>query len=69
MARSYIKIDTSRDAYSAKELLNRTMTVGELIEELQNWDEDTPILLSFDNDYTYGRLTANSLIDEWSESE
>lgn len=39
---------TSREGYDVDQI-NRTMTVGELIDFLAQYDEDTPIYLSFDN--------------------
>ena len=39
------------------------MTVGELIEYLEQFDEDTEIFLKNDNGYTYGN------IDQWSFEE
>ena len=37
--------------------IRHTMTVGELISFLSDFDEDTPIYLSFDSGYTYGGIT------------
>ena len=51
-----LKIEARREGYSFDQV-RRTMTVGELIEVLQNYDEDTPIYLSHDNGYTYGGIT------------
>lgn len=59
----FLNIVTSRDAYSAKDLMRNAMTVGDLIDFLQDYDEETPIILSFDNGYTYGN------IDRWSITE
>ena len=47
--------NTSRDAYDLEDV-RRTMTVGELIAHLQDYDPDTPVYLGFDNGYTYGGL-------------
>lgn len=46
---------TFREGYGIDQV-RRTMTVGELIDFLSDYDEDTPIYLSFDNGYTYGGL-------------
>lgn len=62
---AYIKIDASRDTYSAADAVEQTMTAGELIRILEDYDEDTPVILSHDNGYTYGYLT-NRRID-WCE--
>ncbi len=46
-----------REGY-APDQIDRTMTVGELIEFLtNNYDEETPIYVSNDNGYTYGGVT------------
>ena len=34
-----------------------TLTVGELIDLLGEYDEDTPVYLSHDEGYTYGNIT------------
>lgn len=51
----YITIEASRTAYAPNQI-SRTMTVGELIEILEQYDEDTPVIISNDNGYTYGGL-------------
>lgn len=48
--------NTFREGYGVDQI-RRTMTVGELISFLSDYDEDTPIYLGFDNGYTYGGLT------------
>lgn len=39
----------------------KTLTVGELIEILQEYDEDSPVYLRNDNGYTYGSITRNDI--------
>lgn len=53
-------IDGSRDGYSPDQC-GKTMTVGELIAYLEDFDEDAKVYLKNDNGYTYGRITANSI--------
>lgn len=36
---------------------SKTLTVGEMIEILSQYDEDTPVFIRNDNGYTYGSLT------------
>ena len=56
-------IEGRRDGYSPDQC-GKTMTVGELIEYLQNsCDEDDPVYLKNDNGYTYGRITWSSFED------
>lgn len=35
------------------------MTVAELRDFLDDYDDETPVYLSFDNGYTYGGITEN----------
>ena len=59
--------ETSRDAFRIEDI-KRTMTAGDLIEFLSQYDEDTPVYLSFDNGYTYGGI-AEDWFDERDEEE
>lgn len=52
-------IQGRRDGYSPYQC-GKTMTVGELIALLEDYDEDAKVYLSNDNGYTYGRITENS---------
>ena len=38
-----------------------TLTVGELIRILSDYDEDTPVYLRNDNGYTYGDITERDI--------
>lgn len=49
--------------------IRHTMTVGELIRCLENFDEDTPVYLKHDNGYTYGGIRWNSFEDDVTEDE
>ena len=55
----YLMIEGRREGYGPDQL-NRTMTVGELIDYLSQFDEDTPVILNNDNGYTYGSITDSS---------
>ena len=57
-----IFIEGRRNGY-APEQCGKTMTVAELINFLEQFDEDTEVYLNNDNGYTYGN------IDEWSFEE
>lgn len=75
--RDYLILNTSRDAYSPEDV--RTMTVGDLIEILQDLDPDLRIITGHDRNrsggwYTYGGITAGDIIegedlDECMENE
>lgn len=65
----FMRIETSRDKYSARDCFDRTMTVGDLKYMLEDYDEETPIVLSFDGGYTYGRLTMDSIDIDYIEED
>ena len=46
-----------------------TLTVGELIEILEQFDYDRPIYLRNDNGYTYGSITERDIEDAEEEAE
>ena len=48
-------LKTNRSGYTPSQT-GGTMTIKELINELQNYDEDLPVYFSNDNGYTYGSL-------------
>ena len=51
-----VYLNTKRSGYGPDQCKN-TMTVGELINLLGEFDEDTPIYFKNDNGYTYGSIT------------
>lgn len=66
MKRDYLILNTTRDAYSPEDV--RTMTVGDLIEILQDLDPDLRIITGHDRNrsggwYTYGGITAGDIIE------
>ncbi len=61
-------LNTMREGYGTDQI-NRTMTAGELIELLQEYDEDTPVYLAFDNRYTYGGILENRFEEDYNEDE
>lgn len=54
----YISIEGTRTAYAPTDIVDKvgTLTVGELIDILSNFDEDLPVILNNDNGYTYGEI-------------
>ena len=56
MLKDEVMINTGRDGYTTEQC-GKTMTVGELIEALSEFDEDTEVYLKNDNGYPYGRIT------------
>jgi hypothetical protein len=61
-------IEGRRNGYSPDQC-GRTMTVGELIEYLEQFDYETEIYLSNDNGYTYGNITESSFEESEDEEE
>ena len=53
MSKQQLVIEARRERY---DMNVSTMTVGELINFLMDFDEDAEIVLSHDNGYTYGGI-------------
>lgn len=64
----YLFIEGRREGYAPSQIEN-TMTVGELIDYLTQFDEDTPVLLNNDRGYTYGSIDYNSFSDTCEDDE
>ena len=63
-----IIIEAVREGYSPDQCGN-TMTVAELIEELEQYEGDEKIYFSHDNGYTYGALKSYRISYEEPEDE
>lgn len=63
-----ILLETNRSGYSTDQV-GHTLTVGELIGMLMDFDEDIPVYFSNDNGYTYGRLDWECIRDEEDPEE
>ena len=59
MGKTYLKINAERTAYEPMQIVH-TMTVGELIRFLENYNDNMPVVLSYDNGYMFGKITENS---------
>lgn len=59
---------TFREGYGVDQV-RRTMTVGELIRFLEDFDEDVPVYMDFDNGYTYGGFTEERFEDRDLDEE
>lgn len=53
-------IEANRTGYSPDQC-GRTLTVGELISFLQDFDEDREVYLRHDNGYTFGGITEDDI--------
>lgn len=63
-----IFIRGTRNGYTPKQC-GRTMTVGDLIDLLEDYDRDTPIYLENDNGYTYGSITESDIFSAEDEED
>lgn len=63
-------IDGKRNGYGIDQC-SRTLTVGELIEILEQFDDDRPVFLRNDNGYTYGSITERDITpaEEFEDEE
>ena len=64
-----LMIEGRREAYGAEDLLHKTMTVGELIAYLEQFDDDTKVVLNNDNGYTFGSIDYESFEETEEEEE
>ena len=51
-------LNVVREGYAVDQI-KRTMTVSELRDFLKDYEDETPVYLSFDNGYIYGGITKN----------
>lgn len=65
----YVEIGARRDAYNVEDIIRSTLTVGELIEILEGFDESSPVVLSHDGGYTYGALHEGRITAEETDAE
>lgn len=61
-------IEGRRNGYSTDQC-GRTMTVGELIAYLEQFNEDAEVYLNNDNGYTFGSITESSFEESFDEDE
>ena len=70
MEKNTVVIAVHREGYSIDQVVDRAMTVGELIYLLESrYDEDQPIVFSHDGGYTYGSLRECNISESEEESE
>lgn len=68
-----LTIDGRREGYAPNQI-GDTMTVGELIDYLSQYDDETLVMINNDNGYTYGSINYNSFReeeedDDWDDDE
>ena len=64
----YLVLDTMREGYEVDQV-PETMTVGELISFLSQFDDDLPVYTGHDNRYTYGGITESQFSNEYFEED
>lgn len=67
--RRAVVFEAPREGYGIDQIADKAMTVGELIEFLQDFNEDTLFVLSHDNGYTYGSVNAMTAVTTYEEQE
>lgn len=63
----YVCLNTNRDCYALNQM-GATMTIGELIDRLSEFDRDMPVAFRNDRGYTYGSIDYYD-IDEYEAEE
>lgn len=63
-----LHIAVGREAYSPKDI-GHTMTVGDLIDFLQEYDEDAKVFLSNDNGYAFCHIGYDSFTEHNDEEK
>ena len=61
-------IDAQREGYGLDQV-RHTMTVGDLIDYLSQFDEEAQVYLRHDGGYTYGGVTMHSFEEDSPEEE
>ena len=55
-----VVINATNEGYTPKQV-RHTMTVEEVINQLEQFDPQSKVYLSFDNGYTFGGITARDI--------
>ena len=71
MSKQVIIIEAKREGYSIEQAENErtAITVGELMQMLEDFDEDTKVYISNDNSYTYGSVTEYRIREDWVDED
>ncbi len=68
MKKNILMINAEHEGYGIEQI-QKTLTVGELIAYLEDFDENTEIYLKHDGGYTYGGITYNRFEDAVFDEE
>lgn len=63
-----ITLETHRTGYSPEQC-KHTLTVGELVDYLSQWDAETPVYYSNDGGYTYGAIQFEDIDSQEREED
>ena len=71
MSKQVLIIEAKREGYSIEQAENEreAITVGELMQMLEDFDEDTKVYISNDNSYTYGSVTEYRIHEDWVDED
>ena len=67
MEKQVVYITAKRDGYALSQV--NTITVGELINILERFEDDCPIYLNHDNGFTFGGINKGRIYDDYIETE
>ena len=71
MSKQVLIIEAKREGYSIEQAENEreAITVGELMQMLEDFDEGTKVYISNDNGYTYGSVTEYRIREDWVDDD
>ena len=71
MSKQVIIIEAKREGYTIEQAENEreAITVGELMQMLEGFDEGTKVYISNDNGYTYGSVTEYRIREDWVDED
>lgn len=71
MSKPVIIIEAKREGYTIEQAENEreAITVGELMQMLEDFDEDTKVYISNDRGYTYGSVTEYRIREDWVDED
>ena len=65
--RKAIVFEAPRAGYGIDQIADRAITVGELMNFLEDFDPDTLFILSHDSGYTYGSVDTRTSVTTFAE--
>ena len=62
MRKDCVLIEAKKEAYDPSDCVGKALTVGDLKRLLEDFCEDSPVIVSNDGGYTYGAVTEYCLV-------